>query len=210
MTLFFISLLTTHKSKTQKKVRSALKPIAIVTCACLLAGCAAKPMEVGSITPIRPTNGASGTDIYAQQRVAGVNVPEYGGDQLLEVRTYEYIKEKGRVEMADAACTLSAGNFSASMTTPAKVRVPLYRNQSESLAVQCEKPGYNRKMITLKAFDKTRSDRFNNMTSAGAAGGLIGVVATAAIAGVVDATSDNAMNVWHYPAASIELEPEKK
>ncbi|MEO1610143.1 MAG: hypothetical protein AAFR90_12600 [Pseudomonadota bacterium] len=172
----------------------------------VLAGCAAKPLEVASITSIKPTNGAIGTDVYARQRAAGTLVPEYNGDQLLEVRTYEYVQEKGTVEMAGAKCNVSAGSFTASMTTPAKVRVPLYRNQSESLAVKCNKQGYKSKMITLKAFDKTRADRFNNMTSAGSAGGLIGVVASAAIAGAVDAASDNNANVWQYPPAKITLE----
>ena len=112
--------------------------------------------------------------------------------------------------MAGADCTVSAGSFTASMTTPAKVRVPLYRDQSESLSVQCEMAGYKRRMITLKAFDKTRADRFGSMTSAGAGGGIIGVVTTAAIAGVVDVTSDNSNNVWHYPPAKIDLEPLEK
>ena len=179
----------------------------IVVVACTMAGCAAQPLEVSSVTSIKPLNGATGTDIYAHQRAAGAEVPAFGGDQLLEVRTYTYPEDEGRVEMAGADCTVSAGSFTASMTTPAKVRVPLYRNQSESLSVQCEKAGYKKRMITLKAFDKTRADRFGSMTSAGAAGGIIGVVTTAAVAGIVDATSDNSENVWHYPPAKIDLEP---
>ncbi len=175
-----------------------------------MGGCAAQPLEVSSVTSIQPLNGATGTDVYAQQRAAGAPVPAFGGDQLLEVRTYEEKEGEGRVEMAGAHCTLSAGSFTADMTTPAKVRVPLYRNQSESLSVQCEKAGYKNRMITLKAFDKTRADRFRNMTSAGAGGGLIGAVTTAAIAGVVDATSDNSENVWHYPPAKVDLEPVEK
>lgn len=182
------------------------KTFVVLLAAISLAGCAAKPLEVGAITSIKPTNGATGTDVYAQQRAAGTPVPDYGGDQLLEVRTYEHVENKGNVEMAGANCTVSAGTFTATMTTPAKVRVPLYRNQSESLAIQCEKPGYKARMITLKAFDKTRSDRFDSMTNAGSSAGLIGVVATAAIAGVVDAASDNSANVWQYQPAKLHLE----
>ncbi len=184
-----------------------MRVASIVIVACAMAGCAAQPLEVSSVTSIKPLNGATGTDVYAQQRAAGADVPAWGGDQLLEVRTYERKEDEGRVEMAGSDCTVSAGSFTASMTTPAKVRVPLYRNQSESLSVQCKKAGYKDRMITLKAYDKTRADRFRTMTSAGAGGGIIGVVATAAVAGIVDASSDNTANVWHYPTAQIELEP---
>ncbi len=184
----------------------------LVVLAGALAGCAAKPLEVGSITSIKPHNGATGTDVYAHQRAAGADVPTFGGDQILEVRTYIDTEDEGRIETAGADCTVSAGSFTASMITPAKVRVPLYRNQSESLSVQCHKAGYKQRMITLKAYDKKRADRFRGMTSAGAGGGIIGAVTTAAVAGIVDATADNSENVWHYPPARIDLEPleEKK
>ncbi len=175
-----------------------------------LAGCAAKPLTVGSITSIKPTNGATGTDVYAHQRAAGIQVPEYSGDQLLEIRTYEHKEGEGRVEMADASCTVSAGTFKATMTTPAKVRVPLYKDKSEGLAVQCTKPGFKPNLVSLAAFDKTRADRYNNLTQAGASAGLVGLVASAAVAGVIDASSDNTHNIWYYPAAKINLEREGK
>lgn len=184
------------------------RTILISLAAISIAGCAAKPLSVGSITQINPTNGASGTDVYAQQRAAGVAVPEYGGDQLLEIRTYEQKEGEGRVETAGASCTVSSGNFNATMTTPAKVRVPLYKDKSESLAVQCMKPGFKPQLVTLAAFDKTRADRYNNITSAGASAGLIGFVASAAVAGVIDASSDSSLNVWYYPPAKIDLERE--
>lgn len=173
-----------------------------------MAGCAAKPLTVGSITSIQPTNGATGTDVYAHQRATGIPVPEYSGDQLLEVRTYEQKEGEGRVEMADANCTVTAGTFKADMTTPATVRVPLYKDKSESLAVQCNKPGFKPQLVALTAFDKTRADRYNNITSAGASAGLIGFVASAAVAGVIDASSDNTQNAWYYPPAKIDLERE--
>jgi hypothetical protein len=183
-------------------------------CACLaaiaVAGCAAKPLTVGSITSIQPTNGATGTDVYANQRAAGIAVPEYSGDQLVEIRTYEHKDGEGGVEMADASCTVSAGTFKAAMTTPARVRVPLYKDKSESLAVQCTKPGFKPEMISLAAFDKTRADRYGNITSAGASAGLIGVVASVAIAGVIDASSDSTQNIWYYPPAKIVLERVEK
>ena len=165
----------------------------------VLGGCA-KPLEVGSITEIEPRTGARGVDVHEPRRVAGSQgVPEFAGDQLLEVRTYVDKDGEGRQEVAGADCTLSAADFNATMKSPAKVRVPLYRGQSSQLAVSCEMPGYQRKMVTVAAIDVTRSQRM----ASGAGGGLIGVVAVSAI----DALSDNTRNEWRYPLAVVVLEP---
>jgi hypothetical protein len=86
------------------------------------------------------------------------------------------------------------------LRSPGKVRVPLYRAQSSPLAVTCEMPGHKKKMVTVSAFDITRQGRL----ASGANGGLIGVVAVAAI----DAMADNSKNDWRYPVARVELEPE--
>ena len=174
--------------------------------AVLGAGCAA-PLEVGSITNITPNTGSSTTDVYQPRRLAGdTSVPAFAGDQLVEVRTYHYVDGHGQKEMAGAQCKLSAGTFSAEMTTPAKVRVPLYRSSSESLAVQCGREGYKTRMVTLKPFDRTRKERYSRFSSAGGAGGLIGVVVATAAAGIADAAADNTQNEWNYPPARITLD----
>ena len=69
-------------------------------------------MEVNSITRITPTNGAQGIDVYAEQRRRGEKVPEYAGDQLVQIRSYRATDE-GFVgkEFAGADCTVSANNF---------------------------------------------------------------------------------------------------
>lgn len=163
-----------------------------------LAGCA-KPLEVGSITEIKSSTGSRSIDVHEPKRLAGqAAVPEFAGDQLLEVRTYTN-KSDGQVEIPGAACTLSAADYSATMQTPARVRVPLYRGQSSTLAVACELAGYQKRMITVAPIDLTRSQRL----STGVNGGLIGVVAVSAI----DALSDNSKNEWRYPLASVVLEP---
>jgi hypothetical protein len=124
-------------------------------------------------------------------------VPEFAGDQLVEVRTYQN-SDRGEVEMAGAACSLTATGFSATMTSPAKVRVPLYRSQSSTLAVTCQMPGFQKRMVTVAPFDATRASRL----ASGSGGGLIGAVAVAAI----DAAADNSNNDWRYPVARVVME----
>ena len=168
--------------------------------AIFLAGCV-KPLEVGSITEINNSTGSKSIDVLEPKRLAGQpNVPEFSGDQLMEVRTYAESENNGRVEVAGATCELSAADFKASMETPAKVRVPLYRNQSSSLAVSCHKPGYRKTLISVTAFDITRQQRL----ASGSGGGLIGVAVVAAF----DAAADNSKNEWRYPLAAVVLERE--
>ena len=161
-----------------------------------LAGCAT-PLEVGSITEIKPATGAKGVDVYEPKRLAGVVTPEFAGDQLLEVRAFTVKPGSGEVELSGATCALSAADFSATMQTPAKVRVPLYRQQSSTLAISCEMPGYKKKMVTVAAVDIVREKRTANATT----GGLIGMVSVVA----VDAFSDNTKNAWEYPRAKVVL-----
>ena len=173
----------------------------LVGLAILAAGCA-KPLEVSNITEIKPHTGSKGLDVYEPKRQASQSaVPEFAGDQLVEVRTYTYKEDSGEVEIAGATCSLSAADYSATMQTPAKVRVPLYRGQSSTLAVACELPGYKKRMVTVSPFDATRSARFGSAAGAG----VLGVVAVAA----VDALSDNTKNEWRYPLARVVLEPEE-
>ena len=171
----------------------------VVVLIAAVAGCAT-PLEVGSITEIKPNNGAKGVDVYEPKRLSGVATPEFAGDQLMEVRTYTVKDGSGEVEIAGASCTISAADFAAEMRTPAKVRVPLYRQQSSTLAVACEMAGFKKKMITVAAIDITRANR---MAGSGN-GGLVGIVAVSAI----DAFSDNSKNIWQYPRAKVVLERE--
>ena len=168
-------------------------------CAALLAGCA-KPLEVSSITQIRPTNGAQGIDVYSERRNRGEKVPEYAGDQLLQVRTYRGNDDGVRgKEFAGATCDVQASNFKASVTTPAKVRVPIYRAKSSTLSIRCEHPGYKPKLIEASVYNKTQSDRL----SAGANGGLAGVLVMAAVNGMSDSTLDN----YYYAPAQVIMTP---
>ena len=163
---------------------------------CCLGGCAA-PLAVNTVTDIRSTTGSHGIDVYEPKRRADASVPEFAGDQLVEVRTFQN-SDKGEVEMAGAACSLAATGYSATMTSPAKVRVPLYRGQSSTLAVTCQMPGFQKRMVTVAPYDATRQTRL----ASGAGGGLVGAVLVAA----VDAAADNTKNEWRYPVARVVME----
>lgn len=177
-----------------------LRLILIVATILSLAACA-KPLEVGSITEINSKTGSKGVDVLEPKRQAGqAGLPEFSGDQLLEVRAYTQTENSGRVELAGATCTLSAADYSATMETPAKIRVPLYRQQSSSLLVTCSKPGYRQHNITVTAFDFTRQQRMASSTGSG----LVGL----AVVAVFDAAADNTKNEWRYPLAAVMLEPE--
>jgi hypothetical protein len=179
-------------------MRTTLRQAVLGTAILALAGCA-KPMEVGSITEITSTTGSKVVDVYQPRRASGQQgVPEFAGDQLLEVRAYAVEEGQGEVEIAGAACTVGAADFNASATTPAKVRVPLYRAQSSALAVSCEKPGFKKRSITVEAADVVRQGRY----ATGSSAGVIGLVAAVA----VDGMSDNTKNEWRYPLARVVLE----
>jgi hypothetical protein len=77
----------------------------------LMAGCA-KPMEVGSITEIKPPPGSQGVDVYAAQRAQGQAVPEFAGDQIVEVRSYhaDSADQQETGEFTGANCKLTASN----------------------------------------------------------------------------------------------------
>jgi hypothetical protein len=164
-----------------------------------LTGCT-KPLEISSITDIRSKTGSKSLDVYEPKRQSGQQgLPDFAGDQLVEVRSYAKSSDGGEAEIVGASCTLSAADFNADFQTPARVRVPLYREQSSALAVSCEKSGFKKASVSLTAFDDTRNNRF----ASGATSGLIGLVVVSAI----DVASDNTKNHWRYPVARVSLEP---
>lgn len=169
-----------------------------IIAAAVLTGCAAKPLEVGSITSIKSHSGTTDLDVYSQKRRQDpASAPEFAGDQLVEVRTYYQDLEKGQIEIAGAQCHLAAALYSAELTTPAKVRVPLYRGKSSALSAECAKPGFAKKLATFHAFDATRSQRYQS-----ASGGGVGGVAVVA---VFDTLSDNTNNDWRYPIVQVVM-----
>ncbi len=176
------------------------KIILIVVAGFMLAGCSKKPLEVDRITPIKASNGSNKTDVYASRRRAGENVPELAGDQVVPVRTY--IANSGfglGDELSGAKCTVSARDFTASVITPAKVRLPNYRMQSSTISIRCAKNGYQTRTVDHSVYNQTKSSRMNM----GAQAGLLGVLAVAAI----NAASDDKTHDYKYPPMNIVLTP---
>lgn len=165
----------------------------------VLTGCA-KPLEVASITEIKPPPGSQGLDIYASRRNAGEKVPDFAGDQVVDVRSYVMSEGGGTGdEFAGATCELKSRDFSVNLTTPAKVRVPIYRAQSSPLTVQCQKDGFEPKLAEASVFNVTKEERLQQ----GASGGVVGVLFVAAI----NAASDETTHDFAYPTIKVLMTP---
>jgi hypothetical protein len=175
----------------------------LIVMAALLAACQTSQLPITNIATVTPSvTGAEGVDVYAGKRRAGEAVPDFRGDQLVEVRSYGYEKSENssrpkKVEFSGARCNLEGTGFMGNVTTPAKVRVPIYGNASSELAVRCVADGRQPVIQTARAYNKTKSDRLES----GSNGGLLGVVFVAA----VNAASDETKHVFLYPAINVQF-----
>jgi hypothetical protein len=167
----------------------------------LLAGCATPGLEVAKISDIRPINKAAGLDVYDEQRRKGEKVPDFAGDQLVEVRSYKVQEESELAgpEIAGAKCALSARDYVAEVVTPARVRVPLYRSQSSPLSVSCTLDGYQPRSVVIEAYNKTKAERY----AASSGSGLAGLLVMAAI----NELSDEKTHTFAYPMARVIMRP---
>ena len=172
--------------------------------AAFLAGCQTKQLPISNISQITPSfEGAEGVDVYAGKRRNGETVPDYRGDQLVEIRSF--INQKGKksshskkTEFAGARCSVNASGFDGNVTTPAKIRVPIYGYQSSELALRCVADGYQPTVQSFRAINKTKSDRLNSAASTG----LLGVLAITA----VNAASDETKHVFLYAPLNVVFE----
>lgn len=172
--------------------------------AILLCSCAPKLMDVSSISEIRPNSGGPGVDVYATRRRAGEKVPELAGDQILDVRSFvsaegPFGNEIAGEEFAGARCTVKARDYSAQVTTPARLRVPIYRLESSALSVACERDAFEPRSLVLEVYNKTKADRY----AAASGNGVAGLVVMAAI----NEMSDETKHEFAYPAARVVMTP---
>jgi hypothetical protein len=170
----------------------------------LLAGCGAPGLEVARVTDIRPSNKAAGLDVYAERRRAGDKVPDFSGDQLVDVRSYREREESGYSdeEFAGAKCAVKARDYAADVVTPARIRVPLYRQESSPLSVSCQHPDYQPRSIVLDVYNKTKQDNY----AAASGNGLVGLLVMAAI----NEMSDEKGHTFAYPIARLVMKPVPK
>jgi hypothetical protein len=168
----------------------------------LVTGCA--KLEVASITEIKPGPGAVGLDVYAGRRQTGEPVPAFAGEQIVEIRSIspDYTNpETSTREFAGATCEVSASNFTATVVTPAKLRVPIYGQATSPLALQCTKSGFRPKLTTIAVQNVSRSQRMGM----GASGGVIGVAAAL----VAEGMSNPANDEYKYQPIFVELDMER-
>ena len=179
------------------------KVLAISALALLACSCAPPLLEVSSISEIRPNSGGPGLDVYAARRRAGEKVPELAGDQLLDVRSFVTAEgpfgEIAGEEFAGAKCLVKARDYSAQVTTPARLRVPIYRLESSALSVACEREGYEPRSVVLEVYNKTKADRY----AATSGNGLAGLLVVAAI----NELSDETKHEFAYPTARVIMTP---
>lgn len=154
-----------------------------------------------SVTPTTK-GGAEFGDVLAAQRRAGQDIPPLKGQQVLTVRTYEYVQKDDeqfatRTEIEGIDCGLESEGYRASVKTPAEVRVPYYGYASRLVAVRCQGSVYKSSLANIQPFDKTIADRERTAPALGIAGLL-----TVAL---IDATVDKKNRDYAYPPANLTM-----
>jgi len=172
------------------------------------AGCARTPaLEVAKISDISTPAGTRGIDVYASRRDKGEEVPNLAGDQVVYIRTY--VSKKGTFgnetagkEFAGANCQVSSRYFSARVTSPGAIRVPVYRQYSSPVSVSCQKDGFHSKTASFKAYNKTKSDRQQAVSNSGSL--VVALVGTLAVS-AINAASDENTHEFIYPMAVMKM-----
>ncbi|WP_413206463.1 hypothetical protein [Rhodospirillum sp. A1_3_36] len=113
------------------------------------------------------------------------------GSEIIEVRTLAKKPENGdhstsEIEVAGANCLVKSDHYTATLVTPAGLRVPLYGYQTPELSIECSKSGYNKTIAAWAPYNKTMMDRLNMAQG----GGLLGVLVIAAYNAASDETND--------------------
>jgi len=167
-----------------------------------LTGCqTGKPLAM-SVAATPTASGIQHGDMLAPQRAAGQDIPALKGNEIVTIRTYEYVNKGGaefssRTEIDGVNCKLESDGYSASIKTPAEVRVPDYGYASRPISVSCNAAGYRTSFSNVTAINKSAEQRM----ASGSNGGLIGVVIMAA----VNAGSDQKKDDFAYPPVNVTM-----
>lgn len=157
---------------------------------------------IRQVTTAVPTDpNVVGNDVLAARRAAGEDVPTLRGTNLLTIRTYHHVLQKGgrlkKEELIAATCNIQSDGFTGEVQTPGQIRVPDYGYASRIVTVRCNKEGYKEGFASVRAIDVDKTGRMN----AAAGGGVIGIVAM----GVINAVDDNKNNKFEYAPASVYM-----
>lgn len=167
-----------------------------------IAGCrTGKPISM-TVTARPTASNIQNGDVLAPQRRAGLDIPALHGTEIVTVRTYEHTKKKDggfttSVELENIDCALESDGFTASVKTPAEVRVPDYGYASRPISVRCNAPGYKTSYKNESAFNRTMEQRMSNAGS----GGFAGVVVVA----LINAASDIKKHDFGYQPIGVTM-----
>lgn len=134
------------------------------------------------------------------QRTAGFATQNYVGHDQSVIRSHfakdEETGEK-KAEFSGANCALKGRGFSTSFTTPAIVNLPDYDYYSQPVTGSCSVNGETRPIV-LRPYNETVRARKAAASNSGAQGGLLGMVVTGVVSGIVEAANDPTDDDWDY------------
>ena len=173
----------------------------------LVAGCAAPRAPLKSVVSVTGPSGQVGGDVYESRRATGEDLPPFKGDQVLEIRTDDATKDRDDKtrEIIGADCVVKGDIFSAKVTTPSGVRIPLYGHRSTELTVECTHPDYQPMIARLEPYNHSKHER---QSAARAQPGLLGLAVGALVSGIYEATVNDVENdIFKYRQIPIKMLP---
>ena len=118
--------------------------------------------------------------------------------EVVPARAFLYDAKGKRKEVSGVPCTVKNERFTASYSTPANVRIPVFGAQSSPLSAVCSYQGQR-----IAAVIGVRNITHENMINGGAvAGGLLGVVIAS---GMAKNRGNRADDQYGYYPLTVEL-----
>ncbi|WP_458876620.1 hypothetical protein [Arenibacterium sp. CAU 1754] len=130
------------------------------------------------------------------QRVAFSSKTAQSNVDKFSTSAFRVTRKEGSkdVEIKGVACSIRGTGYSARVITPALVELPTYRGKTDPIQVSCSASGIS-VAETVQPYNETLARiRSSQSTS----GGLIGVLAVAAVQGVMQAARDPSKDQFAY------------
>lgn len=158
------------------------------------------PIEVTTpptmVTP-KVASSAVGIDVYARDRARGNPVPAFRGQETVSIRANGTSADGSFGEVSGVPCTVDAGVYSATVTTPANIIVPDYGPSSPAIFVRCV-TGDKSGSATVSAYNATDQQRQSSAYGTGILGAII-------IGAVAASQRDDNVDDFKYPPIAIQL-----